>query len=55
VVRIVNIPLQMIANTPVATAPVIHGSTPISQIGVQSNPLPELQPNMCESSSLRIL
>lgn len=39
-------PIQMIANTQVTTAPVIHGSTPISQIGVHSNPLPELQPNM---------
>lgn len=39
----------MITNAQIAAAPVIHGSTPISQIGVQNTAISELQSNMCET------
>lgn len=39
-------PIQMITNAQIAGTPVIHGSTPISQIGVQNTAISELQSNM---------
>lgn len=39
-------PIQMITNTSMASAPVIHGSTPLSQIGVSGTGIQEIQQNI---------